>query len=140
MDPADIDAVIRIEHASYDFPWSEGIFKDCLKAGYCCMVVCLDDTVVGYGIMMQGVDESHLLNICLSEVARGNGYARQMLNHLCRIAGEQDAREMYLEVRPSNTIAVGLYASLGFNEVGRRPNYYDTDSGREDALILAKTL
>ena len=140
MDPADVDEVIRIEQASYEFPWSEGIFKDCLKAGYCCLVVCLDETIVGYGIMMQGVDEAHLLNLCLSEIARGHGYARQMLTHLCSIAREKDAREIYLEVRPSNVVAVGLYTRLGFNEVGRRPNYYDTETGREDALILVKTL
>ncbi|MBX2879435.1 MAG: ribosomal protein S18-alanine N-acetyltransferase [Granulosicoccus sp.] len=140
MEPEDIDEVMQIERASYEFPWSEGIFKDCLRAGYCCMVVSIEENVVGYGIMMQGADEAHLLNLCLSEVSRGNGFARALLADLCESARAQGAREMYLEVRPSNTVAIGLYSSLGFNEVGRRPNYYDAGSGREDALILARTL
>lgn len=140
MGPSDLDDVMRIERASYEFHWSEGIFKDCLKVGYCCKVVTIDDDVVGYGIMMQAVDEAHLLNVCISEVARGNGCARKLLADFFDIAKKQGASEMYLEVRPSNNAAISLYSSLGFNEVGRRPNYYDTGSGREDALILAAAL
>lgn len=136
----DLTEVMQIERASYEFPWSEGIFKDCLRVGYRCLVVLEQDKIVGYGVLLLGADEAHVLNICLQSQARGNGFSRALLEKLIEIAIQAKAREIFLEVRPSNEVAVSLYVSAGFNEVGRRPNYYDAGSGREDALIYVKSI
>jgi len=71
---------------------------------------------------------------------RRHGLGRKILNYLVDLARRHDADTVLLEVRPSNRAAVSLYHELGFNEVGTRRNYYPAENGREDAMILAKTL
>ncbi len=136
MTEADIAAVIRIERESYAFPWTEGIFRDCLRVGYFCRVVEAGGETLGYAVMSCGAGEAHILNLCVRPDARCAGIGRrlisQVLNH-ARAAGMDDA---FLEVRPSNTIAAHLYQSLGFAQVGTRRGYYQAADGREDALVL----
>ncbi|MEZ5541690.1 MAG: ribosomal protein S18-alanine N-acetyltransferase [Pseudomonadota bacterium] len=140
MREEDLDDVIEIERQSYPFPWSRSIFGDCLHAGYSCWVCTRGGVIVGYGIISVAVGESHLLNLCVREAARGRGTGRKMLRHLVSIARRHDAEIMFLEVRVSNQLARRLYESEGFNELGARRAYYPLHEGREDALILARTL
>ncbi len=136
MARSDLDAVMEIEIDAYDFPWTRGIFSDCLRVGYCCRVILVDDAVGGYAVISMGAGEAHLLNLCIAECQRGNGLGRLMLEHLVdetRVAGMQ---RLFLEVRPSNHVAIGLYQSNGFKVIGRRPAYYPTFEGREDAMVM----
>ena len=140
MTEHDIPGVMRVEQLNYQYPWSEGIFRDCLKVGYHCMVVVERNSVIGYGILMLSGIESHLLNISIEPDARGNSFSRMLFHNLAEAAVQSGSTEMFLEVRPSNEIAMRLYDSLGFNEIGRRPGYYDAPGGREDALIYVLPL
>ena len=74
MRDSDLAGVLDIEREAYAFPWSNGIFRDCLRAGYCCWVVEQQDRVGAYGIMQVGVGESHILNLCVRSNARGQGW------------------------------------------------------------------
>lgn len=140
MHEGDVRAVMDIERRAYRFHWTEGIFRDCLRVGYCCWVMELAGAVVGYGIMSLVVGEAHLLNICVAPEWQHRGYGRFLLEHFMELARERGAGQMFLEVRLSNTPAIALYRSQGFNEVGMRKNYYPGEGTREDALILAKDL
>ena len=140
MNELDVPLVGAIERAGYQFPWSDGIFRDCLRVGYVCRVVEMDGEMAGYGIMSVGAGEAHVLNVCILEEYRCRGLARKMLLYLldrARIAGMYEA---FLEVRPSNTIASRLYRSLGFEQVGIRRGYYQAAVGREDAQVLRRIL
>ena len=137
MRDADLAMVLEIEREAYAFPWSEGIFRDCLRAGYCCWVVEQQALVCAYGIMQVGVGESHILNLCVRTSGRGQGLGRALLGHLLEVAREHRAATALLEVRPTNRAALSLYSAMGFNEVGVRRGYYPGRNGREDALILA---
>jgi [ribosomal protein S18]-alanine N-acetyltransferase len=140
MDTRDIDSVLDIERAAYDFPWSANIFSECMKAGYVCRL-CLDNvSPVGYGIMSVGAGECHIMNLCVHPMCSGNGYGSLLLTDLLDIATRARAHIAFLEVRTSNRRAHSLYQHLGFNEVGIRKNYYPAPTGREDAYVLAKTL
>ena len=136
MTQHDVPAVMRIENASYPFPWSEGIFRDCLRVGYVCCVVEIDDILIGYGVMSTGAGEAHILNLCISEPFRARGLGAQVLEHLMEFAVSLGVGEMFLEVRPSNTPAIRLYQSLGFTQIGIRRGYYQAQGGREDAVVL----
>jgi ribosomal-protein-alanine N-acetyltransferase len=136
----DVPAVMAIEVRAYPFPWTAGIFHDCLRAGYCCHVVERDGVLVGYGVMSAGAREAHILNVCVSPEERGRGYGRMLMERMIEQARRLQAEMMFLEVRPSNQVALHLYAQLGFNEIGTRNNYYPAERGREDALLLAKQL
>ena len=140
MQPADLKAVAAIERAAYHYPWSLGIFRDCLLAGYHCLVLDVASSVTGYGIMSIAAGEAHLLNLCVHPNAQRFGYGRRLLNALLLRAADADADKVFLEVRPSNEIALRLYRSVGFEQIGIRPAYYQADHGREDAVILAAAL
>ena len=136
----DLDTVIAIEEAVYPFPWTRGIFHDCLNIGYLCWVLELNGKIIAYSVMSVAVGEAHLLTIVVPQSEQGKGYGKKMLNEMIRHAVDDNASTMYLEVRASNEIAIQLYHERGFNELGIRNNYYPVEQGREDALIMALDL
>ncbi|MBD8525616.1 ribosomal protein S18-alanine N-acetyltransferase [Pseudomarimonas arenosa] len=140
MQEHDLERVAAIERAAYDFPWSIGIFRDCLRAGYGCWVLCHEEAVIGYGILSSGGGEAHVLNVCVDPEHHGAGHGRHLVKRLIDLARWQRAERVFLEVRPSNPRAIALYESLGFNEIGRRPRYYPARQGREDAIVMAQEL
>ncbi len=140
MHELDVETVVAIERAAYQFPWSEGIFRDCLRVGYFCRVIEVDGETAGYGIMSVGAGEAHVLNVCVRRVLRRPGLARKLLVDLLDRARAAGMYEAYLEVRPSNTAAARLYLSLGFEQIGVRRGYYQAVGGREDAQVLRRLL
>lgn len=136
MHQADIDIVSTIERETYDFPWSDGIFRDCLLAGYTSVVLDRGGEVCGYGIMSIAAGEAHLLNICVTDYLRRQGIGRRLLKYLLARAKTFGAECIFLEVRPSNDAALALYDSMGFEVIGVRRNYYKAPSGNEDAVVL----
>jgi [ribosomal protein S18]-alanine N-acetyltransferase len=140
MQSADLKVVATVERVAYDYPWSLGIFRDCLLAGYHCLVLDVGGTVTGYGVMSVAAGEAHLLNICVHPNAQRLGYGRRLLTSLLMRAADAGADRAFLEVRPSNAIALRLYRSAGFEQIGLRPAYYQAESGREDAVVLAASL
>lgn len=139
MTRADLREVDAIEKRSYPYPWSSGIFRDCLQAGYCCRVA-VADVLAGYAVMSTGSGEAHILNLCIAAQRRRSGLGKQLLAHLVEEALAAGSEQLFLEVRPSNTAARKLYQKAGFCRLGVRPNYYPDRNGREDALILARDL
>ncbi|HEY1889041.1 MAG TPA: ribosomal protein S18-alanine N-acetyltransferase [Steroidobacteraceae bacterium] len=140
MTEADVAAVFAVERASYQFPWSEGIFRDCLRVGYVCRVLALRNQVIGYGVMSVGAGEAHILNLCIAETHRCRGLGGRMLAYLLERGATAGMSEAFLEVRPSNTAAIRLYQAIGFEQVGMRRGYYQAVGGREDAAVLRLTL
>ena len=140
MRGSDVPDVVAIERASYQFPWSEGIFRDCLRVGYVCRVVTMNRQVMAYGVMSFGAGEAHILNLCVSEAYRCRGVGRRLLASLIERATSAGLGDAFLEVRPSNTAAIRLYLALGFEQVGMRRGYYQAASGREDAAVLRRAL
>ena len=140
MAESDVSDVIAVERASYQFPWSEGIFRDCLRVGYVCRVVTTNDTIIGYGVMSVGAGEAHVLNLCISQVYRCRGVGKRLLTYLIDRGAATGMSEVFLEVRPSNTSAIRLYLSVGFEQVGMRRGYYQAVGGREDAAVLKLAL
>lgn len=136
MRQTDVTMVATIEQSAYEFPWSPGIFRDCLLAGYTSVVLEHNGKVVGYGIMSVAAGEAHLLNLALSESARRMGNGKRLLEHLMEVARQAGADGMYLEVRPSNQRALELYERAGFEVLGRRRGYYRARGGTEDAVVL----
>ncbi|MGJ0490661.1 ribosomal protein S18-alanine N-acetyltransferase [Methylobacter sp.] len=139
MAVSDLPSVAAIEKKGYQFPWGEDIFRDCLKARYECWVCEERDKVLGYCIASIAVGEAHVLNLCVDPAEQGQGIGRKLLENLIESARGR-AETVFLEVRPSNTVAIALYENMGFNEIGIRKGYYPAENGREDALMLALEL
>lgn len=140
MQHGDLKMVSDIERRSYEFPWSHGVFRDCLLAGYRSIVLIREERVAGYGILSVAAGEAHILNLCVDPEFRSLGYGKRLLNELLFRARAASVREVFLEVRPSNKMALALYRKKGFYQVAKRPAYYQSHEGREDAAVLAKKL
>lgn len=134
----DIEQVMKVENEVYEFPWTSGIFSDCIRVGYHCWLALQQQTVVGHAVISIVADESHMLNLSIAGIHQNKGYGRQFIEFMVNEARAQQAQTMLLEVRPSNTAAINCYNSAGFNEIGCRKDYYPAQEGREDALLLAR--
>ncbi|MBS1170557.1 MAG: rimI [Burkholderiaceae bacterium] len=142
MHDSDLDEVMTIELAAFPFPWTRPVFESTLTAGYDCWVARNDmNVLIGYFVLMQVVDEVHLLTIAVHPELHGRGYGRILMNYLISLARGMQMQSMLLEVRPSNLRAVELYRCYGFEQIGRRKNYYAApDNTREDALVMRMPL
>jgi len=140
MTTADLLYIAGIEQTSYAFPWSDGIFRDCIKAGYFCRVAEVRRDVVGYAIMSLGAGEAHVLNVCVRMDYRDHGIGRYLMQLLFEQARGASCRDVFLEVRTSNPSAIHLYEALGFQRVGVRKGYYQASRGREDAWVYKLTV
>ncbi|AFL75656.1 ribosomal protein S18-alanine N-acetyltransferase [Thiocystis violascens] len=136
----DLAAVGAVERAAYAYPWSDEIFQDCLRVGYCCWVGEIARDIVAHGIMSVAVGECHIFNLCVHPRCQRQGLGRALLRHLLSLALKRKADTAFLEVRASNSGARALYVSEGFCEIGTRRKYYPAGKGREDATVLAKEL
>lgn len=136
----DLDQVEAIERASYPFPWTRGIFSDCLRVGYRCQVLSTGDQVNAYSVASIALDEGHLLNLCVAPAYRRQGLARILLDRVVAEAKMAGMVRLFLEVRPSNRGAIKLYKANRFRIIGRRPGYYPDENGREDAVIMVRHL
>lgn len=140
MSREDLVQVAAIEQSAYEFCWTPGIFRDCLRAGHAGWVLARGGEVMGYGVLSTGAGEAHVLNVCVAPRYQGQGHGRRILKRLLDTARWYGVERVFLEVRPSNAKAQALYESSGFNVVGRRPRYYPARNGREDAIIMAMDL
>ncbi len=140
MREEDLPVVMDVERAAYEFPWTFGIFRDCIRFGYICKVLSGNSGLVGHGIMSLGAGECHLLNICIHPDSQGQGYGTELTSRLLDVARSRHAKMALLEVRVSNPVAYHVYSKLGFHEIGIRRAYYPARKGREDAVILARDL
>lgn len=134
--PDDVDRILSIEQAAYPFPWSRGIFVDCLRVGYACFGLQLGKDLAGYTIFNWAAGEAHLLNLCIHPDWQHKGFGSLLLEYAINYVARLENAAMFLEVRASNPKAVSLYENRGFILVGRRPSYYQASEGREDAIVM----
>lgn len=132
MQVEDVTAVARLESLHQPRPWSEGMFRDELRAESRIYLVAEEDGLVGFGGVMLVGEEAHVTNLLVDEVERGRGVGKRLVVELIRAAVGAGARHLTLEVRSKNEPARALYSALGLAPVGIRPGYY----GDDDALIL----
>lgn len=136
-----LEAVMRVEQCTYSHPWTRGNFLDSIQTGYLLQALMGEDTLLGYFVAMEGVQEAHLLNITVAPEHQGQGWARVMLDALSLWARGRGAQWLWLEVRASNARAMHVYQAYGYRRVGERKNYYPADHlRREDAIVMSLKL
>lgn len=137
----DLPEVLEIEAKNYNFPWTEGIFMDCVKSPNYSNWICEElDTIVGYSIVSTAGGEAHIMNLCVDPEVQKQGVGSKLLENMIDLA-QNKAETIFLEVRPSNISAISLYEKRGFNEIGVRKGYYPSvDGEREDAVMFALEL
>jgi [ribosomal protein S18]-alanine N-acetyltransferase len=140
MREPDLEEVLAIENAIYTHPWTRGNFADSLRAGYECRTLRRERELLGYFVLMVAAGEAHLLNLSIAALHQRSGHGSFLLRQAAGLGRGLGARGLFLEVRPSNRAAQGLYTRFGFRKVAVRRGYYPARSGREDALVLTLPL
>ena len=140
MREQDLAEVMAIESSIYTHPWTRGNFADSLRAGYDCRTFRLGGELLGYFVLMAAAGEAHLLNLSIAEPHQRRGYGTALLNEATALARALEAKNVFLEVRPSNRAAQELYSRYGFRKIAVRRDYYPARSGREDALVFSLAL
>ncbi len=136
MTEADIPRVAELEKLIFTDPWSEKVYRETFTIpGVEYVVVCDDDTgeIVGAAGVRNIVGTGEITNVMLLPEYRGRGIGKQMLTQLLERGRKLGANDFTLEVRESNTVAIKLYESLGFESAGKRPGFYSNPA--EDAVI-----
>ena len=136
MTPADLEAVADLKHRADPFGWTLRNFSDAHASGNTLTVLTVDGVTSGIAAVMHVLDESELLEIAVQPAMQGRGYGKALLAQAIALARRNGAVRMFLEVRESNARARKMYTSFGFEETGRRKNYYPTENGREDAILM----
>ena len=138
MQASDIEQVVSIENDAFPFPWTRGNFLDSLASGYPAWVMrAHDGRLAGYFLLMNAVDELHILNITVRPDLQGTGLGRVLLNKVVALARAENMQSVLLEVRPSNQQALDVYRHVGFVQIGVRKNYYPAGAAaREDAIVM----
>ena len=139
MTVADLPRVMIIENQAFTNPWSTEMVKKELSQDWSTVLVAEEVgpsgwDVTGFAIFWLVADEVHVLNVATELDRRQRGIGRSLMNAVLEVGRARECRIATLEVRRSNSAAIGLYHSLGFRAVGMRPAYYQDD--REDAVVM----
>lgn len=128
MVQADADGVARVEAACMPVPWSRQSFWEEASHSDAYYLVARDadrdNLIVAYAGCWVLANEGHITNVAVDPDYQGQGLGRSLMNELTSRVKALGVDSMTLEVRPSNTVAINLYTSLGFRSVGQRPKYY----------------
>jgi len=142
VSPEAAPTVAGLEHAAATEPWHEpptstaGWRGLLVMPGAFTLIAGGTDGPVGYAYARTAADEAELLAIGVVPSARRLGIGRALLAGVAAQVRRRGARALFLEVAAPNAAARRLYAAAGFVEVGRRPDYYRSDSGRVAALVM----
>jgi ribosomal-protein-alanine N-acetyltransferase len=142
MQEKDLDAVMVNEVLAYDFPCPVSIMASNQKRYYCIVFESINEKnrpveILGHAILSTVADEASVINIAVSPKAQRQRIGHQLMENILAYAASKDCIEVFLEVRESNRPAFTMYHQFGFNEVGVRHNYYPSQKGHEDAILLA---
>ncbi len=137
MDRSHLAGVAELERLCFATPWSEAMLAEELYNDTASFIVAEgeDGSVLGYAGLHVILDEGYIDNVAVRPDCRRQGIADRLLDVFCRF-GEEKLAFLTLEVRPSNEAAVALYRKHGFQEAGRRRDYYEAP--KEDALLLTR--
>ena len=140
LDLDDVDRIHELEELAYPFPWTRGLFVDCLRAGYAIFGLQIGKELVGYTIFSWAVGDTHSSNLCIHPDWQHRGYGSLLLEYAINHVARHENEAIYLEVRISNTRAAKLYKNRGFRVIGSRRSYYQAGDGREDAIVMRLAL
>ncbi|WP_232818307.1 ribosomal protein S18-alanine N-acetyltransferase [Zobellella maritima] len=140
LTPDCLDAMLALEQAAHSTPWSRQLLASCFSERYFSGSLWQGQTLLGFYIADQVLDESTLMNVCVTPPCQGRGLGRRLMTLYIESAMARQVSQLWLEVRESNQAARRLYLSVGFVEQGRRKAYYSSAQGREDAVIMQKAL
>ena len=136
----DAAEMAALDRRAFRFPWKRSFFVDAIQNGYPSILLCIDKKIIGQSIYRCIFDEAEILTFCVDPDYQGKGWGRTLLAHTVAQMAAGGIKKIFLEVRVSNVNAIRLYVKSGFKVISTRKGYYESDSGRENAYIMQKSL
>ena len=138
--PADADAILALERASFSIPWSEESIRSDLaeNAAARYWVAEEDGRVVGYVGLWRVLDEGQIMDVAVLPSHRRRGIATELLEALIEDCEAAGIDRLLLEVREKNVGALALYERLGFEREGLRRGYYPDDG--DNAVLMGRAV
>ncbi len=132
-----LEDIYKIEESVFAHPWSIDSLKNLLEDEKSVAFIAVDNNAIcGYCGVNTVLDEGYITNVAVLEHYRRQGIGRLLVSALVDFAKDKSLAFLTLEVRKSNTPAINLYKSNGFEEVGERKNYYTSPT--ENALLMTR--
>lgn len=131
-----VNCIAKIELSAHQYPMSTDNISSCFSKLYHNLGLYIDDELCGFALIQQIVDEASIIDICIAQQYQGKGFGRCLLSNLIDEAKHRQAKVIFLEVRESNIPAIQLYSKMGFIRSGERKDYYPTETGRENAILM----
>jgi len=135
---------MAIEQACHSHPWTIKTMQSCLAGRYFNLATYQGERMIGFYIGEKAGPDFTLMDICVAPDSQGQGIAKQLLTKFIAYGEQHNAENLFLEVRETNSRAIGLYEQAGFSEMSVRKNYYPSDdptkNGFEDAILMGLTL
>ncbi len=136
---ADVERVAAIERAAFTDPWPAQAFVELLAQPHVRAFAVDDDgRLAGYALASVAADQGEILNLAVDPRARRRGLGRELLRALLDTFRQERVTAVFLEVRQSNDVAIGLYRGAGFRPVSTRKRYYRHPT--ENAVTMALDL
>ncbi|QDF74473.1 MULTISPECIES: ribosomal protein S18-alanine N-acetyltransferase [Shewanella] len=126
----------ELESVCHRFPMSLTNLETCFGRFYHVIGLFDDEELIGFAILHQLFEDATLMDICVRPTSQGQGLGKRLTEALIELAATQGAERMMLEVRACNERAIALYRQMGFVQTGMRPNYYQLEQGKEDAILM----
>ncbi|XQF90685.1 ribosomal protein S18-alanine N-acetyltransferase [Pseudoalteromonas espejiana] len=144
VDESAIEQLMAIETACHSHPWTLKTMSSCMGGRYFNLAAFNESTLVGFYIGEKAGPDFTLMDICVTPSEQGKGIARQLLTQFIEYGEQQNAENLFLEVRETNARAIKLYELAGFTQMAVRKNYYPSDdetkNGFEDAILMGMAL
>lgn len=141
--PDDAPRIAALHDAASKSPWPVQDYRSMLKQNTSLGLGIVDDgddSLNAFVICQFAVDTADLLMVATHPNARRRGFARTLLRALLKRLGERGMARLTLDVAADNAGAIALYKAMEFAEDGRRPNYYKSDTGRIDAVLMSRSI
>lgn len=139
LNTAQLSQMLEVDRNSGGYPWREQSFRNIFKnpQWQAFGIFTNANELTGLLVMHWSPFEASVLHISVDNSLQGQGLGTKLLNHAISLCQQKKLDSLFLEVRASNEKALRLYQALGFQEIGRRKNYYPTANGKEDAIDMA---
>ncbi len=135
-----LSALYNIENQAKNFAWTQQMLSSSINSQHIFSVLSNDQKIIGFYILLDCIDCFEILNIVIAPSYQSKGLGSYLLSQLFIQVKSANQNKIFLEVRVSNQSALNFYLKHGFEEVSRRKNYYPTQNGKEDGIIMVKNL
>lgn len=139
-DATEAEALAHLHASAFERPWDAAEITTLLANRARFALLARTPAPSGFIIAAAAGGEAEILTLAVAPDARRNGLGAALVEAAAGAAARRDASALFLEVAEDNHPARALYAKLGFETAGGRPDYYAGAKAGVSAIIMRRAL